>query len=159
MNSRSFGGIIALIVVIGLAGLRFYARTQSSQQNEAKEQASYQSHADKMQAVLASVASNPKLKEPAKDLQINAKYIDTIFPTAHDKAWDAAVSHGRYGSFSVDEYLYMDGFFKALAAQALADHKNELSAAIEKINLYTAKTDTSDWKPLPGSAGQPPRRP
>ena len=159
MGQRSVGGtIVAVILVLALAGFRIYARNQSTQQNAAKEQVAYQEHADKMQAILVGVANNPKLREPAKDIKINAKYLDGIFQQAHDQAWDAAVTHGRRGSFDVNEYLDMDGFFKALSARALADHKNELSAAIDKINLATPKTDTSDWKPLPGSSKPPPRQ-
>jgi hypothetical protein len=157
MNPRVLSGAFFVVVVIVLVGARFYSASTQIQANSTAEKASYEEHKAKMRAVLAGVASNPKLRDAAKDVKADAKYIDAIFDQVHDQAWEGAVSYGRRGSFTVSEYGYMDGFFKTLSARALADKKNELSGAIDRVNLYTPKSDTTGWEPLPGSNPRPRR--
>jgi hypothetical protein len=153
MNPKSTVGTI-LIVVIGVLvfGARFHMAQKRAEQNAVLEAKSYDEHKEKMRAILANVGKNPKLREAAKDVKAEAKYIEEVFDEIHDEAWEAAASHGLRSSFTVDEYAYMDGFFKLLSARALKDKKNELSGAIDRVNLYTQKVDISDWKPLDGSS-------
>lgn len=155
MNPKAIGSVLVVLVLIAVIGVRFYAAGASADANAAAEKVAYEEHKAKMRSVLANVGSNPKLKDAAKDVKLDAKYIDGVFDQVHDQAWDEAVTHGRRGSFTINEYGYMDSFFKTLSARALADKKNNLSGSIDKVNLYTPKTDTTGWEPLPGSNKRP----
>ena len=139
MNARSILGVIAIVLIAAIAfGMRLYSDVQKTGHDTAAEQQLAQEHKDKMRAVLDGVRTNPRLKDAAKDLKIDAAYIDSVFDDVHKEAWRASVSRGY--SISVDEFLYRTTFFKTLSARAVKDHKNELSGSIDRIALYIPRT-------------------
>jgi hypothetical protein len=107
-----------------------------------------------MLGILKAAGSKPRLREEGKWINGEWTYIESIFPACHARALDRATIGGLTG-VSFDQFIYMDTCFKALSARALADRKNELSGAIDRVALSTPKMDTSDWKPLPGSNPRP----
>jgi hypothetical protein len=132
------GSLVALVIAGGLVGARVYLRMQRDEQRQHASDADSARYKARIRSILAAVQSDPRLKDAAKDLKLDATYIESIFDEVHEDAFAESSS----------EYVYIDAFFKKMSARAVADKKNELSGSLDKINRY-AKT-----MGVQGSSGQ-----
>lgn len=149
--------VILIVIVGGVIVGRGALSGQARQQNTVDAEVLSKQWYERMLGIVLNPAPTPKQQRLIKEIKIDEKYVRGVFPVIHDDAWQAATLVGRYGKVDFDQFTYMSEFFKRLSARALADKKPELASAIDKLSLATPKTDTSDWKPLPGSNPNRPR--